>query len=335
MRVLFDHPFPFALTHGGFQIQIEQTMLALKKTGLDVEHVRWWDEFQKGDLIHFFGRPPEIYVNFAQNKGCKVIIADLNTELASRSALHRLAQRSLIKVVKYTLPAALTNRMGWQTFSRADALMVLTRWEAEVVASMFEAPKDKIYVVPNGVEEVFLNSVPLPRGKWLVCTSTVTNRKRVLELAFAAVAAETPVWIIGKPYSPSDPYAVRFEQLARKESKWIRYEGAITDRARLAAIYREARGFVLLSAMETLSLSALEASACECPMLLSDLPWARHVFGNSAAYCPIASPRRTAEKLREFYEKAPKMSPPPKPLTWGDVAMRIRAVYEEVLAKAT
>jgi len=24
MKVLFDHPWPFALAHGGFQIQIEQ-----------------------------------------------------------------------------------------------------------------------------------------------------------------------------------------------------------------------------------------------------------------------------------------------------------------------
>ena len=47
--------------------------------------------------------------------------------------------------------------------------------------------------------------------------------------------------------------------------------------------YREARGFVLLSAMESLSLSALEAAACECPLFLSDLPWARSSCTTSRA----------------------------------------------------
>ena len=55
---------------------------------------------------------------------------------------------------------------------------------------------------------------------------------RVVELAEAAVAAQTPVWIVGKAYSDSDPYGRRFHELARKHPDIIRYEGAINDRAR-------------------------------------------------------------------------------------------------------
>src|SRR6185369_10461274 len=114
--------------------------------------------------------------------------------------------------------------------------------------------------------------------------------------------ARIPVWIIGRAYSESDPYARRFFDLAKQNPEIIRYEGAIADRQRLAGIYREARGFVLLSAMESLSLSALEAAACGCPLLLSDLPWARSTFGKDASYCPIASTETTAEALEGFYE---------------------------------
>src|SRR5208283_223757 len=134
-----------------------------------------------------------------------------------------------------------------------------------------------------------------------VCTATLTERKRVLELAEAAVRAQTPVWIIGKAYAESDSYAQRFFALARQQPGIIHYEGAISDRARLAQIYRAARGFVLLSAMETRSLSAEEAAACECPLLLSDLPWARSTFGGHASYCPVVAPERTARFLRKFY----------------------------------
>ena len=136
---------------------------------------------------------------------------------------------------------------------------------------MFGAPKEKVHVIANGVEQAFLQSAPVTRGPWLVCTATITDRKRVLELAKAAVLAKTPLWIIGKPYAESDLYAQRFLAVARQNSPIIRYEGAVSDRAQLAGIYREARGFVLLSTKESLSLSALEAAACECPLLPSSL----------------------------------------------------------------
>ncbi len=185
--------------------------------------------------------------------------------------------------------------------------------------------------MPNGVEDVFLNSPAAERGKWLVCTATITERKRVLELAEAAVHAQTPVWIIGKAYADTDPYAQQFFALARKNPQFVRYEGAVSNRAQLAKIYREARGFVLLSTMETRSLSAEEAAACDCPLLLSDLPWARATFGKHAAYCPIASPAQTAGFLKSFYQSAPTLKPPPRPATWQEIARQLKTIYESVL----
>jgi glycosyltransferase involved in cell wall biosynthesis len=186
-------------------------------------------------------------------------------------------------------------------------------------------------VVPNGVEEVFFNSPRVPRGKWLVCSGTITERKRMVELAEAAVKAACPVWIVGKPYSDTDPYGRRFLTLAQAHPKVIRYEGAIPDRSQLARVYREARGFVLLSTQETRSLSSEEAAACECPLLLSDLPWARSVFGSNAWYCPLGSMESTAVRLKEFYEAAPGLPPPPKPVAWVDVGHRLRRIYEDIL----
>ena len=112
----------------------------------------------------------------------------------------------------------------------------------------------------------------------------------------------------------------------------MRYEGPIADRERLARIYREARGFVLLSQWESLSLSALEAAACRCPLLLSDLPWARDAFKDKATYCPVnESLPAAAAVLRRFYEAAPNLEPPPLPLSWTEVAAQIKAVYESIL----
>jgi glycosyltransferase involved in cell wall biosynthesis len=333
MKILFDHSQPFALAHGGFQVQIEQTKRGLEASGVDVEFLRWWDPAQRGDIIHFFGRPSASYIELAHKKGMKVVLAELLTAVGSRGRLARFLQKSLIRVGQSILPAMFIHRLAWDAFAQADAIVAGTTWEAFLFEEIFGAAPEKIAHIENGVEDVFFRSASVARGKWLVCTATITERKRVVELAGAAVTAGTPLWVVGKPYSERDAYAREFSQLAKAHPDLIRYEGAIEDRARLAQVYREARGFVLLSTMETLSLSSFEAAACECPMLLSDLPWSRASFGTSARFCPITSPVRTAPILRKFYDEAASIPPPRKPKTWPEIGAAFRDLYQAILPR--
>ena len=332
MKVLFYHLMPFALAHGGLQIQIVQSRSALVQLGVEVEFLRWMDPGQSGDILHFFGRVPTDMLQRAQERGMKVVQAELLTEQGSRPRARLVLEKMARMAMARTLPRVMTGGFNWDSYRLADACIALTEWEARLMKELYGAPPGKIQVVPNGVEDVFLNSQPAKRGPWLVCTATITERKRVLELAEAAVRARTPLWIIGKPYSESDAYAQRFYALTKAHPRTLRYDGPIQDRAKLAQVYREARGFVLLSAMESLSLSALEAAACECPLLLSRLPLATTVFREHACYCPIASSAgRTAGYLRQFYDAAPGLKPPPRPLTWLEVGQQLKRLYETLL----
>lgn len=334
MKILFNCSLPFTLAHGGQAIQIQQTMAALQGLGVAVEPLRWWDENQTGDLIHYFGRMSAEQIRFAHQKRVKVVMAELLTAQGSRSAAQLRRQKLISRTVERVAPRAFTAAFNWGSYRLADAFIALTPWEKHLMEYLFGAARGKVFVVPNGVEDVFFQSLPAERGPWLVCTATIAERKRVLELAQAAVTAQTPVWIIGKAYADSDPYAQKFFQLAKHNPKIIRYEGAINDRAKLAEIYRAARGFALLSTMESLSLSALEAAACGCPLLLSDLPWARSAFTTAAEFCPITdSNATTAAILRKFYEAAPQLPCPAKPATWPDVARQFKSVYEKILAQ--
>jgi glycosyltransferase involved in cell wall biosynthesis len=332
MKILFEHQTPFLYAHGGLQSQIEQTKLALEKTGVEVEWIRWWDDTQQGDIIHFFGRAPAHHIEFAHQKGMKYVMAELLTGQGSRTLAQLRAQKLVTRVLGAVLPDTYKAAFRWESYRIADACVALTEWEGRLMCMMFDAPAEKVHVVPNGVEEIFLNSAPRQRGPWLVCTATIVGRKRVVELAQAAILARTPVWIIGKPYGSGDPYFERFIALSKQHPEMVRYEGAIEDRAALAEVYREARGFVLLSTKESLSLSALEAAACECPLLLADLPWARYSFVDDAAYCPVTSKTSvTAQKLRAFYDDAPHRPIPRKPLAWADMAEKLKAIYENLL----
>jgi glycosyltransferase involved in cell wall biosynthesis len=331
VKVLFNHHVPFGFSHGGVQIQIEQTKSALEKIGVEVEFLRWWDEKQTGDLLQHFGRLPAYIVRAAQQKGLKVVLAELLTEAGSRSTLRLKVEKSVRRIGQRIFPRNLLTTLSWESYRLADACVALTPWEASLMQQLFDAPLNRIHVVPNGVENAFLESKPAQRGQWLVITATITERKRVVELAEAAVIAETPLWIIGKPYSDSSSYARRFLALTKQHPQLLLYEGPIGDRAKLAQIYREARGFVLLSVMESLSLSALEAAACGCPLLLSDLPWARSSFDTQASYCPITAPRQTADVLKGFYQAALNKPPPSRPLSWLEVAEQLKKIYEDLL----
>src|SRR6185436_17555819 len=196
------------------------------------------------------------------------------TALGSRSPATRAFQRIVMRLASKALPSGFTARLAWETYRSADAVIAGTSWEATLMQTLFGTSSQRLHIVPNGVESVFFRSQRLPRGDRLLCTATITERKRVCELAQAAIAANTPLDVIGKPYSPNDPHMIRFAALVEQNPQLLRWEGPIQDRAQLAVRYRACRGFVLLSDMETRSLAAEEAAACECPLLLSDLPWA-------------------------------------------------------------
>src|SRR5271157_5950480 len=155
MRVLLDHPDPFALAHGGFQIQIEQTRLALIEAGVEVEFLQWWNSRQKGDVIHFFGRPKADYIRFAHGQNCKIVLGEILTATGSRSRGELALQRLGTNLSRKFLPATFTARLGWESYRLADACIALTPWEAHLMNYLFGAPKERIHVVPIGIEEVF------------------------------------------------------------------------------------------------------------------------------------------------------------------------------------
>lgn len=340
MKVLFDHHFPFLLAHGGFQILIEKLKEGLIENGVEVEYLRWWDEQQSGDIIQFFGRPSPGHIEFAHAKGMGYAMMELLTGQGSRAKWKLQAQGGITRALKRVIPKVYQASFGWESYKLADAILASTPWEAEVMQILFETDASRVHVVPNGVDPEFFQTTEeqgsrtdrIKNAKWLVCLATVTERKRVIEMCEAALTAQTPLWVIGKPYA-DDSYSRRFLELVKCSGDLIRFEGAITQPSDLAPILKGSRGFVLLSAMETQSVAASAAAAAGCPLLLSDLPWARSSFGQTATYCPILSPGETAKHLKDFYKNSPTNPPPAKQQSWSEVALKLKEIYGKILAE--
>ena len=86
------------------QIQIEQTKAAPEKIGVNVEYLRWWDETQTGEILHFFGRTPTALVRAAQAKGMKVVQAELLTGQGSRPLWKRRLHWAAVRVFGLAMP---------------------------------------------------------------------------------------------------------------------------------------------------------------------------------------------------------------------------------------
>ena len=331
MGILLDHNEPFLLAHGGLQLQIERTKAALEKAGFKVEYLRWWDDSQQGDLIHFFGRANPSQIDFAHAKGMKYVMQELLTSQGSRSITHLRLQAATNRFLRKVLPRNYRLPLRWDSYQKADAIIAITDWEARIMSELFDAPPQRIRVVPNAVEEVFFNRSSKPSGDHLISVATITERKRVLELAEAAITARTPLKVVGKPYSEGDPYFLKFVETAQASQEIVEYLGPIQNPEQLAAHLHAARGFVLPSTMETQSLAALEAAAAGLPLLLSDLPWAHATFGSKATYLPLCSGTLFADHLKRFFDLAPGLPAPPKPPTWQQVAKTLIRIYDSIL----
>ena len=215
MKILLGCPMPFSLAHGGAQIQVEQTKIALEKIGVEVEFLRWWDGGQGGDLIHFFGVPNNELLQQAHAVKMPVVVTQLFTETCNRSDTQLSRQGFFVKAV-LALPFGngIKRQLAWNIYRTCDQNIVGLEAERRVLKIVYGIAPEKISVVPLGLSENYLSAGRGARSEnHLICTGTITQRKNSIELAELARAADAPILFVGKPYSPDDPYWLRFKNL--------------------------------------------------------------------------------------------------------------------------
>lgn len=327
MKVLIDCHVPFSLAHGGMQTQIEQTRARLRELGVDADYLHWWDETQRPDVIHFFGVPSGNYAGHARTKGVRFLLNNLFTATCNRSDLALTLQSVVTRIVQsLPLPAP----PAWKTYREADHHVVSLQAEKVVLERVYGVPGDRVTCVPYGLSDAFLKAGTGDRSEpHLICTGTITGRKRMVELALLAQRARVPILFVGKPYSEAEPYWKAFRKLV--DGQHVQYLPHTGSESQMVELLQRSRGFVLMSRFENWCLSAHEAAACGLPLLLPDQKWVRERFGSQVC-CFAGRPDRDAEILRQFYDECPKLAAPKVRLySWLEVAQDLKSVYERLL----
>ena len=334
MKVLLDSHIPASLAHGGAQIQVDRTKAALENIGVEVEYLRWWDERQTGDLIHYFGTCNNDYLDVARAAKRPVVVTTLFTETCNRPDA-RLARQGWMVRTLLALPfgRSLKHQFAWQTYHHCAHNVVGLEAERRVLQLVYRVPPEKVSIVPLGLSDAYLNAGAGPRSEaQLITTGTITRRKNSVALAELARAAQTPVLFVGKPYHPDDPYWRRFEKLI--DGRWVKHHPHVAGEPEMISLLRSARGFVFMSEGENWCFSAHEAAACGLPLLVQDQKWSRERFGDQSSYFPsIGFTPENAEILRQFYHDVPRLpAPRVKLYSWADAARGLKEVYTRVLA---
>ncbi|HXI68954.1 MAG TPA: glycosyltransferase [Verrucomicrobiae bacterium] len=336
MKILFYSPLPFALAHGGAQIQIEQTMAALIAVGVEAEPIRWWDDRQRGDLIHYFGVAPLIHIEHARDKGIPIVMNHLFTAACNRSEAQLRRQGWLVRtILNQPFGEGIKQQLAWRSFGRCATNVVGLEAERRVLELVYGVPRERVDLVPLGLEKIYLDAGSGKRdGDYLLCAGTITRRKNSVALARLARAAQVPVLFVGKPYAETESYWQEFRALV--DGRWVRHQAHVADPAAMVALLQSARGAVVMSDYENWCLTAHEAAACGVPVLLPDQNWSRERFGNKAHYFDrIGFSPRNVEILKQFYTAAPGLPAPAVQLfSWADAAVRLKTVYERVLKQA-
>ena len=196
---------------------------------------------------------------------------------------------------------AMTRRIlnGFKLASHVIAVSSATR---ELLLSNRLFSPDRISVVPNGVHPA-CSPLPDPIADeqvarllksecqnpiWLLNVGSTVERKRidVLLRTFAAIQKELPqarLIRVGGPFNRTQLALVKELQL----------DGGILvlpflERNVLAAIYRQAALLLHTADAEGFGLPLIEAMACGCPVVASDIQVLREVGGRSVTFCPVA-----------------------------------------------
>jgi glycosyltransferase involved in cell wall biosynthesis len=302
--------------------------------GVEVEPVRWWDDQQSGDIIHFMNRPTQWLVDGARQKGLKTVMTENIDHTASRRPFELWLRKFALQCDR-AVGGPLMFRTDMGVYQKLDALIYVVELERQVARYLYNIPSSRAHVIPHGLDDDALSALAqaASEGDYLISMGSVIPRKNTVLLAKAAQLAEVPIVFLGKPFSETDSYFQEFKGLI--DGRLVRYPGFVSadEKHRLL---RGARGFALLSQFESGCIALYEAAAAGLPLLLPNLPWASSVYqqARQTEFVPIKSEQSLAPKLRNFYDSAHRHSGHTFPVpSWREVALRYVQIYECILNK--
>jgi glycosyltransferase involved in cell wall biosynthesis len=273
MKVLFN-TYPMAFhTPGGGEVQLLQYRqhLQIKNTSVTMFDL-WEPHLLDFNLVHFFSciGGSVHFCAFVKSIGLPLVISP-NLWITSEN--------------KHLYPGEEIRTL----FVLADKVIGNSDLECDLLASVFNIPRDKFATVYNGINEIFFRPTNADifrkhfgiNGQFILNVANIEPRKNQIQLARALKNfPDLKLVIIG--YERDSEYA---KLLYEEAGDQLIYLGPLPHESELLrSAYAACELFALPSTLETPGLATLEASAIGTRILVTAEGSAVEYFGDGAIY---------------------------------------------------
>jgi len=262
----------------------------------------WWPEryasFSGADVFH------AAHNTLPHNLRCATVVTihDLLAIDHPRLAFTRLSQR--MKRLYY--PQA-----QWKALQHATRLIATTSVMADRIIELCPSARNRTAVVPMAAGAPFRPSADADLG-----------RSRVAQV----VGSDAPYFLVVGQHSPTKKHAIALQAFARNAPKpWrlvllqrqthahplaalarrLNIDERVTWLSHvkpddLVALYQNATALIQPSSYEGFGLPVVEAMACGCPVIVSDIPTLREVVGDAGIFALPGDVPAFSEALARF-----------------------------------
>jgi glycosyltransferase involved in cell wall biosynthesis len=178
-------------------------------------------------------------------------------------------------------------------------IITVSEFSKKEISSYFGIDESKISIVYNGVDEKFKPKKLENQERYILGVSSIAYHKNFISLIKAFLQLKDKsikLYIVGglneKIFGKNSSKVLDYI----KNNDNIRFLGRVDDN-KLIELYSNAVCFVYPSLYEGFGIPPLEAQACGCPVVLSDIPVFKEIYGDSAVYFNPQDPLDIAEKI--------------------------------------
>lgn len=340
----FTYPSAFQNIGGG-EILLLKMKEYLEKEGVSVDLFDTWRaRVENYDVLHVFGSVKDCLPLVRVANARKVAVAitpllwsDARRAFFTQGSLKTRADLVLRHTAKVLWPSFPSSRRDLLICS--DIVFPNSEIEKKQIARLFAIPKEKLKVVPNGVDRHFLQAnadaftAKYGKAPFVLGVGRIEPRKNQLNLIRAMKKIkDRRLVLIGSPVSGYEAY---FKECQKEGNDFTSFLPTLPhEQPLLKSAYAACDLFVLQGWFETPGLVALEAALAGAKVVATSGGSTREYFKECVDYIDPSN-------VQDIYEKISKNLKTPKSdalknhveqnFTWDKIAKATKRCYEEAL----
>lgn len=333
MKVFIDS-YNNVMQHGGggVPMRIRKFQTYFSKLGIQSSLFnKWKDNLSDCDILHIFKANLDSYAQivFAKKLGKTVVISSVVPQENANIIRLALFLNKLFRVQN-------TYSLLKQSFILSDAIIAQTQKEKEFIKRVYRIAGDKIYVIPNGVNESILSTYDLDNKKDIIlCVGRFDRNKNQLSLIKSLSGTDYECHFVGgKAIDEPDYYDLCLAEASHNNN--IHFHGWLeANSEEFLTLYKRAKVVALVSHHEIFGNSLIEGGACGANLVATKvLPTEEWGFGDTCVKVDCSNLKELRRGIKAAFDKPVNKdihNIVVKKFSWENIAQKHIELYRTLL----